>query len=143
MVGPLEESEFFQRVSTPAGEVPYYRPISEARAAELLALLDAEKQRHFYMMLAHEMTVLARGTIISRETIADKQARERWYWMNEMMHGLTLQIEAASGDRPERLYSPVDFCRSMYEKARRGGFEWEFAINCVPRLLWRQLNSSR
>jgi hypothetical protein len=135
-------SEFFQRVDTPAGEVRYHRPIEETRAAELLGMLDADKRLRFYIDLAHSMTVMGRATIHPSGNFDDKQARERWYWMNEMMHGVTLQIRAVHGTEPNLAYSPADFCRSMYEKARQGEFEGEFAVNCVSRDLWRQVKPS-
>jgi hypothetical protein len=83
------------------------------------------------------MTVMARATIYSPELFDDSSARERLRLMNEMMHGLTLQLAAAIHGRSD--YSPVEFCESMFSKARQGGFEYEFDVNEMSRTLWRFL----
>jgi hypothetical protein len=112
-------------------------PIGEQRSAELLSLIDPSAAPSFYASLAHNMTVMARVTIYSPELFDDRVARERLRLMNEMMHGITLQL--ASAMRGDRGYSAVDFCDSMFSKARDGGFEAEFDINEMSRTLWRFL----
>ena len=43
--------------------------------------------------------------------------------LKEMFHGITAQIGGLTGWRYSLVYDAVEFCDSMYSKARKGGFE--------------------
>ncbi|HET6614276.1 MAG TPA: hypothetical protein VFH62_00190 [Dehalococcoidia bacterium] len=138
----IDEREFLERRPrrTDQGMVEDidYRPIAEARAAELLARIADSDRAPFYLGIASQMTVLMRATIWFPEEYSDGVARHRLRWANEMMHGLVQQIRLQYNHLPS-LYTPQAFCQSMYEKARSGGFEEEFAINVMAPLLWSAL----
>jgi hypothetical protein len=57
------------------------------------------------------------------------------YVINEMMHGLTAQIGAVSARSAQSTYTPEQFCDSMFSKARFGGFEAEFDVEVMSRVL--------
>ena len=145
-MGLAESHELFTRrlveINGTVHEVLEYKPVSQERAVELLAALPVQELGPFITRLAHFLTIVVRSVLHEADKSANQDTLQRrlhaaWQ-LNEMMHGLTLQIRAVMFGG--HAYSPEQFWESLYSKARRGGFEREFSQNAVAPCLWGSMS---
>jgi hypothetical protein len=60
-------------------------------SAERIGGLPDEQRLHFYEVLAHQLTVVAR-MIWSDDALSDAQKVSQLKWLNEVLHGVTAKV---------------------------------------------------
>jgi hypothetical protein len=130
---PPNEDEFVEKrtsfeVLGKTYESRSYRAVSQARAEELIAQLPRDRYIGLLLGLATGLTIVGRHAMYPG-SFSEADGVQRMRHVNEMMHGLIQQVFAVWREDDRRHYSPEEFCQSMYDKARRGGFERQFATD--------------
>ena len=97
--------------------------------------LPMDRKIYFLSLLAHEITVHARGTY--PEQVKENEAIEKLMAFNEIQHLVTSQLRHMLA-KDEKRYSDEDFVDILFKKAQRGGcgrdleMAFRFAFKYLP-----------